>query len=188
MQAKLPPNHLFEMKKVRRLKALVDQSLAWLLIGLMAAAVLNVLWQVVTRWVLQDPSSFTEELARYLLIWLGLLGAAYAAGQGLHLSINLVPTRLAHSGRKKLEGLIQIFVFLFALVVMVVGGVQLVELTLRFGQTSAALGAPLGLIYLVIPFSGLLIMFYAAVEMVTISKSFHAESQRRPPGSEMQND
>ena len=69
------------MQKIRRT---IDKVLAWFLIGLMGIAVLNVLWQVFTRWVLQDPSSYTEELARYLLIWIGLLGAAYAAGLTAH--------------------------------------------------------------------------------------------------------
>ena len=54
----------------------------WLLGGaicvLMGAMVINVLWQVFTRFVIRDPSSFTEEAARYMMIWVGLLGSAYA--------------------------------------------------------------------------------------------------------------
>ncbi len=151
---------------MERLKKTVDKALAWLLVGLMGTAVLNVLWQVFTRWVLQDPSSYTEELARYLLIWVGLLGAAYAAGQKLHLAIDIIPARLEGRARHGLEIAIEACIFLFGLAVMVVGGLRLVWLTLRFDQTSAALGAPLGVVYLVIPLSGLLIMFYAALEIV----------------------
>ena len=150
---------------MQQLKTRIDQALAWLLIGLMGLTVLNVLWQVFTRWILQDPSSYTEELARYLLIWIGLLGAAYAAGQKLHLAIDIVPGRLGPRARHRLEIAIEASLFLFALGVMVIGGLRLVSLTLRFEQTSAALGAPLGVVYVVIPFSGLLIMFYAAAEI-----------------------
>ena len=150
---------------MRQTKYLIDKTLVWILVGLMSIAVLNVLWQVISRWVLQNPSSYTEELARYLLIWLGLLGAAYAAGQKLHLSIDVVPASLSHRSKQRLVGLVEICVFLFALIVMVVGGSRLVALTLRFGQTSAALGAPLGFVYVSIPISGLLIMFYAAHEI-----------------------
>jgi TRAP-type C4-dicarboxylate transport system permease small subunit len=55
----------------------------------MIMMVLNVAWQVLTRFVLQNPSSYTEELARYLLIWLGLLGAGYCVGQRSHLAIDI---------------------------------------------------------------------------------------------------
>ena len=151
------------MQKIRRT---IDKVLAWFLIGLMGIAVLNVLWQVFTRWVLQDPSSYTEELARYLLIWIGLLGAAYAAGQKLHLAIDIMPQRLTGRARHRLEIAIEVCVFLFALGVMVVGGVRLMMLTLRFDQVSAALGVPLGFVYLVIPLSGVLIMVYAVIEII----------------------
>ena len=73
-----------------RAKKMIDKRLELALIILMGVNVLNVLWQVFTRFVLRDPSSFTEELARYLLIWVGLLGASYAAGKKMHLAIDVV--------------------------------------------------------------------------------------------------
>lgn len=147
---------------VPRVRATIDTVLAWVLTALVGLSVINVLWQVFTRWILQDPSSYTEELARYLLIWIGLIGSAYAVGLKLHLAIELLPERLEGRARDWLELVIQVFVFAFALAVMVVGGYQLVTLTLRFEQTSAALGLPLGYVYSVVPISGLIIMFYAA--------------------------
>jgi hypothetical protein len=60
----------------------------------MAVSVLNVLWQVFTRFVIRHPSSYTEELARYLLVWVGLLGAAYASGHKLHLAIDLFSQKM----------------------------------------------------------------------------------------------
>ncbi|MEM9666973.1 MAG: TRAP transporter small permease [Bacteroidota bacterium] len=121
------------------------------------------MWQVISRFVLNDPSSFTDELARYLLIWVGLLGASYASGQHLHLAIDLLPTLLKGRRRALLLLIIEILVFLFALGIMVIGGVRLVSLQLLLGQTSAALQLPLGVIYLVLPVSGALIMFYTSL-------------------------
>ena len=144
-----------------RLRHAVDRILAVTLIVLMAAAVLNVLWQVMTRWVLNDPSSYTEELARYLLIWVGLLGAAYAAGKKMHLAIDILPTKLTGRSRHVLEIVIDGFVLLFAVFVMIVGGIRLMSLTLLMGQVSAALGIQLGYVYSVIPLTGVLIAFYA---------------------------
>lgn len=155
-------------------KAIVDKVLAAALMILMAANVLNVLWQVFTRFVLKNPSSFTEELARYLLIWVGLLGASYAAGRKMHLAIDVVLQALRGRPRKWIEMLIQVFIFLFSLLVMVIGGIRLVAITLTLNQISAALRIKLGYVYLVLPLSGLLIMFYAA--------HFFVERLRTPAG------
>jgi len=144
----------------------VDRTLGWILVVLVGIAVANVLWQVFTRFVLSDPSSFTDELARYLLIWIGLLGAGYAAGRQLHLAIDLLPKKLTGRPRFYLCVLIETCIFLFALSVLVFGGTSLVVLTLTLGQTSAALHVPLGYVYLVLPLSGLLIMFYAVGAVV----------------------
>ena len=148
---------------VERVKKGIDKFLELALIILMGANVLNVLWQVFTRFVLKNPSSFTEELARYLLIWVGLLGASYAAGKKMHLAIDVVLERI--KARKKIwvEIIIQVCIFLFSLFVMVAGGLRLVVITLTLNQISAALRIKLGYVYLAIPLSGLLIMIYASV-------------------------
>jgi TRAP-type C4-dicarboxylate transport system permease small subunit len=127
----------------------------------MAVSVANVLWQVFTRFVLSDPSSYTEELARYLLIWIGLIGAAYASGRQLHLAIDLLPRRLTGRARTALDVVIRVAVATFAVVVLVYGGTRLVSLTLNLGQTSAALRVPIGWVYLAVPISGALIAWFA---------------------------
>jgi TRAP-type C4-dicarboxylate transport system permease small subunit len=144
-----------------RAKKRIDKLLEFALIILMGANVLNVLWQVFTRFVLRNPSSFTEELARYLLIWVGLLGASYAAGKNMHLAIDVVLQALKKKTKIWTQIIIQISLFLFSFFVMVVGGLRLVAITLTLNQISAALRIKLGYVYLVLPLSGLLIMFYA---------------------------
>jgi TRAP-type C4-dicarboxylate transport system permease small subunit len=140
----------------------VDRILEWLLIALMSMMVANVLWQVATRFLLRNPSSLTEEIARYLLVWVGILGGAYAVGKRIHLAIDLLPARLQGRRKAMLELFIEGCIFFFAALVLVIGGSGLVWLTLDLGQTSAALQIPLGFVYLVLPLSGLLMMFYSA--------------------------
>lgn len=147
---------------MQRIRSGVDQVLKWLVIVLMGVMVLNVLWQVFTRFVLRDPSSYTEELARYLLVWVGLIGAAYAASQKMHLAIDILTARLRGKPRRYVELFIHLCTFLFALLIMVIGGIRLVNLTLTLNQISAALQIKLGYVYLALPLSGLIIMFYAA--------------------------
>ena len=71
---------------LQRIRFTVDTLLEWALILLMATMVINVLWQVFTRFIIGNPSQYTEELARYLLIWLGLFGASYSSSRGAHLA------------------------------------------------------------------------------------------------------
>ncbi|MBN1421449.1 MAG: TRAP transporter small permease [Planctomycetes bacterium] len=141
----------------------------------MGISVVNVVWQVFTRYVLRNPSSYTEELARYLLIWIGLLGAAYATGRGMHLAIDLVPSHLRGAARRRLEMAIGLLVLAFALGGMVYGGSRLVWITLYLHQTSAALRIPLGCVYLAIPLAGLLMAFYAVDRILGASDPRRAE-------------
>ena len=75
------------------LRKIIDKSLEWLLVFLMSILVLDVLWQVASRYIMNSPSSYTDELAGFLLIWVGLFGAAYVAGKREHLAIDLLLQR-----------------------------------------------------------------------------------------------
>lgn len=145
----------------------VDEFLGGLVSALMGLMVLNVLWQVASRYLWGMPSVFTDELANFLLIWVGLLGAAYATGKKLHLAIDILPTRLTGTKRQRLDKLIAAFVTLFSLTVMVAGGGRLVYLTLALEQLSPSLQIPLGYVYVVIPVSGLLIIYYSVDNLKT---------------------
>ncbi len=145
---------------MERAKAAVDRLLEWILIVIVGAMTINVLWQVFTRFVLSSPSSYTDELARYLLIWAGVLGAAYGVSKRFHLAIDLLPRALAGKRRIFLEMFIEVCILAFAFSVMVLGGSQLVSISLQLGQTSAALQISLGYVYSAIPLSGALIVFY----------------------------
>ena len=138
----------------------VDTILSKVLIFLMGLMVINVLWQVASRYLVRNPSVFTDELAGYLLIWVGLLGAAYATGKGLHLAIDLVPRKLQGRRKLMLETVINALTLIFATLVMLIGGSRLVYLTLLLEQKSSALSIPLGYVYFVVPLSGALICYY----------------------------
>jgi TRAP-type C4-dicarboxylate transport system permease small subunit len=158
-----------------KLRNIVDKILERAVVILMGALVLDVLWQVASRYLFQDPSSFTDELAGFLLIWVGLLGAAWAAGMKQHLAIDLLAQKLSPERRKYLDVLVNILVMLFALAVMVVGGIWLVYTRFYLGQISAAMQIPLGYVYLVVPLSGFLIIFYSIDEIARLTKNPNAE-------------
>ncbi|UAB82662.1 TRAP transporter small permease [Zunongwangia sp. SCSIO 43204] len=152
------------------MKKILDKLLGGALVFLMGLIVLAVLWQVFSRYVLQNPSSVTEEIARYLLIWIGLLGAAYASGQQEHLSINILPPKLNPENRIKLMIFINILIIAFCFTVLIIGGGNLVLMNVELGQNSAALHLPLSVVYTVIPISGVLIIIYKLNEIFNPKK------------------
>jgi TRAP-type C4-dicarboxylate transport system permease small subunit len=139
----------------------VDKFLEILLVITMSILVLDVLWQVASRYLFRSPSPFTDELAGFLLIWVGLLGAAWGTGTKLHLAIDLLPRKLDPSKRKYLDMVINILVAIFALTVFIIGGVWLVYTRFYLGQISAALQIPLGYVYLVLPITGIFVLYYS---------------------------
>lgn len=153
------------------MKQKLDKVIGIALILLMAAMVLNVTWQVVSRYVLQNPSSFTDELSRYMLIWLGMLGSAYVAGQNQHLAIDILPNKLEGIKKERLLIFIAAVVLVFGLVVMIIGGANLVFITFMLGQKSAILQLPLAYVYAIIPISGLLVVVYQALQIQTLLTS-----------------
>ncbi|EKE68942.1 TRAP transporter small permease [Gallaecimonas xiamenensis] len=138
----------------------LDSALKWVLIAAMGAIVLVVSWQVLSRYVLQSPSSATEEMARFLLIWVGMLGAAYGYRVRAHLGLSLVTDRLGASWKRRIDALVHLLVMVFAALVMVLGGYKLVRLTLDLKQVSAAMGIEMGWVYSVVPLSGLLMLLF----------------------------
>jgi len=151
---------------MKTLRLALDRLLGSVICVLMAAMVLNVLWQVFTRFVLRHPSSFTEELARYMMIWVGLLGSAYAAGKKSHLALDLITARLHGARKRTSELIIHSSVLLFSLAVLVAGGGRLVYIQLSLGQQSAALQVKLGYVYLAVPLAGVFIVFYSVMALL----------------------
>lgn len=148
------------------MKRKLDKILGSILVFLLAMMVLAVIWQVFSRYIVNNPSSFTEELSRYLFIWIGLLGAAYAAGQQTHLAIDILPPKLNPPNRIKLRIFINVLIILFCLTVLVIGGANLVYVNYDLGQFSAALNLPLSVVYLVLPIAGVLVIFYKVNEII----------------------
>ena len=142
------------------LRKFIDKLLEWALVVLMSVLVIDVLWQVTSRYILNSPSSFTDELAGFLLIWVGLLGAAYVAGKREHLAIDLLKQRSSPQRKYKLEIIISIVIVIFAITVLIIGGSWLVCTRFYLSVKSAALGMPLGIVYLVLPVSGILITYF----------------------------
>jgi TRAP-type C4-dicarboxylate transport system permease small subunit len=149
----------------------IEKILEGVLVFLMSILVIDVLWQVFSRYVLNNPSSYTDELAGYLLIWVGVLGAAYVAGKREHLAIDLLIQRSGPKRKFRLEMIISILIILFSIAVFIVGGTWLAYTRFYLSVKSSALGLPLGVVYLVLPISGILITYFDIDNMYNMVKT-----------------
>lgn len=152
------------------MKSAIDQILRVIVIAIFGTLVVCVTWQVISRYVFGTPSVLTDEIARFLFMWLALIGGAYTFGARRHLAIDLLTAPL--QGRAKLasEALILLVVAAFAGIVMVWGGGTLVTRTLASGQVTPALRISMGWVYGAIPFSGAMILYFCALFFADIAR------------------
>lgn len=143
------------------MRKIIDKIIEVMCTAIMGYMVLAVCWQVITRFVLKNPSTVTEEILRYLLVWTTMVGGAYAYGRRKHLSINMLAKKLPPRAQKLLDIFVQAVVIAFCVVVMIVGDLRLVETT--FDQISSALRLPMPYVYASILVGGVLISFYAII-------------------------
>lgn len=150
---------------------LLNRILEYALIFFMAMMVFSVVWQVFTRFILNDPSVFTDELSRYLLIWIGILGGAYTFSIKRHLALELLVTRLKARNQHVLNIVISCFVLSFSSVALVYGGWSFMMTTLHHNQVSPGLSIGehqllIGYVYTVAPLSGVIICYYACIDIL----------------------
>lgn len=140
-----------------------------ILAALMVATVITVLWQVFSRYILQSPSEGSEEIARFLLIWIGLFGATFCYQKNSHLSLDLLKQKLASKGKIKLTLFGHFVALAFIFSVLIFGGIHLVLITLTPIQLSPVLGMKIAYVYAVVPFTGSIMFLSAFYKIIKLS-------------------
>lgn len=161
------------------MRKIIDKIIEIMCTAIMGYMVLAVCWQVITRFILKNPSTTTEEILRYLLVWTTMVGGAYAYGRRKHLSINMLTKKLSPRGQKVLDIGVQLVVIAFCVVVMILGDLRLVETTSN--QISSALHLPMPYVYASILVGGVLIVFYALLFIIEDIKALGGKSPVRIP-------
>ncbi len=132
------------------------------------AMVVLTCWQVFTRYVLKNPSSWSEELVSYLFAWMALLGASVVTGERGHMNIPVVVEKMGAGAQKFFNIFAEVIAFLFSAIILTYGGVQITNLAM--GQLTSSLGVPVGVFYIVLPLCGVLNMIYAVLNIADILK------------------
>lgn len=144
-------------------KKFMIKLLAGIATVLLSAMTLLVLYQVFTRYVLNSPAAFTEELVRYFLIWTGFIGAAYAFSTREHMALTLVRDKLTGRPHQILVIFIDALILLLAIFVITIGGYKL-AVSAR-AEFSALLGVPRTLVYSIAPISGIFIIIAQIINL-----------------------
>ncbi len=149
---------------MKNLRNILDKVVEYIGMTLLSIMVVMVLWQVFTRTVLNNPNTITEEFVRFSLIWLSMLSSAYVVGKQAHLNVSLLSDKLEGKQKFILEIIIQILFLLFAIIIMIYGGVKYVSITM--GQISPSLGMNMGYVNMAVPVSGIIMFVYSLLNLI----------------------
>ncbi|MEP7159845.1 MAG: TRAP transporter small permease [Dermatophilaceae bacterium] len=151
---------------MKALTKVLDKVLATACVVLFALLVVVVVWQVFTRQVLHNPAAWTEEVSRYVFVWLGLFATALVFSERGHIAVDFVARKLPLGAQKANRVLIQILITSFALIVLVYGGWRAGQGA--WNQSLQALPFTLGQMYIVMPITGILIAIYAVNNIIDV--------------------
>ncbi len=151
---------------MKTLRTVLTRILNVLAGGSFLVMVLLTCWQVFTRYVLKNPSSWSEELVSYMFAWMSLLGASLVTSERGHMNIPLLVDHAGPGLKKFLLCLGEVIAFLFSLIILTFGGVQIARLAM--GQMTSSLGVPIGIFYVVLPLCGILNMIFTLMNIVEI--------------------
>ncbi|EAP2313254.1 TRAP transporter small permease [Salmonella enterica] len=148
-----------------------------LLLGAICCLVLAIMvgiacWQVVSRYILGVPSTLTEEMLRFLLVWVSMLGMAFVAGQKQHISLTTLLDKVSPTIRGWWDIILQVIFIAFSIWVLIIGGLKISAISML--QISPALGIPMGKIYYALPCAGVLIILYGLLNIVDALKANHS--------------
>ncbi len=148
---------------MQALKKIMNKFLAYVTAFFLVVMTVLVVWQVFTRYILNDPSIFTEELVRFILIWTSFLGASYAFGTRQHMALVFLKEGLSGTSKKALMVFIDIIILIFAILILIKGGYNLASNVMTI--KTPILGISKGLVYMIGPVSGVIIAVYQLINI-----------------------
>ena len=151
------------MHTIRKNLNKIAETLSITVIGVM---VILVTWQVITRYVFNNPSAITEQLSRYMFVWLVVINAAYIFGKREHMNMGFLISKWSPKAQRIIGITTEVIVLVFMLTVFVGGGLQSVKIAMP--QMDSALPIKMGIIYLALPISGVLTTFYTACNIIDL--------------------
>lgn len=160
----------------------LDKVLEFICATLLGLMTIFATWQVASRYLLNNPSTVTEELILISFVWMGLLGAAYVFGKQEHMRMSFLVDKLSEKNQIKAQILAEVFIIIFAILILIFGGFNMSQLSM--GQSSSSLQIPMGYVYFALPLSGVITVVYSVlnihkmVKILTNNKRFESEKNK----------
>jgi TRAP-type C4-dicarboxylate transport system permease small subunit len=134
------------------------------LLGLLVLAMTGVtLAQVIARYVFGAPLIWSEEAARYLFVWVSMIGAALAVRQGSHYALTALVERLAESVQRVARALVFVVAFGFIVILLVTGVNETMQAHL---QDAATLPFRMSLPYAAMPVGAALMLLHLVLRTI----------------------
>jgi TRAP-type C4-dicarboxylate transport system permease small subunit len=140
----------------------IDKTIGWACIAFGMLMTVSTLVGILFRYVMTNPLPWTEELARYTMIWMGLMAISMGVKRESHLGLNIIVNLLPEMLQTLLKMISRILMGLFLYILMVYGGKMAMN---GMHQTMPALQIPMGYVLIAVPLSGLI----SLVQLVLIT-------------------
>ena len=189
------------LRVLNKIKFEMTRVLEYVLIFAVFALVASVVWGVFTRaaggWVVSlsggsetgiwaflptGQAKWTEELSRFLLIWVSLLGGAVAFGRHGHLGVDYFVGKLHRDVRLVSAMVVHAVVLFFAIAVLIIGGIKVVSIAFTMEQMTPALNWKMGYVYLALPISGVFVVLYTLESAVVTIAQMRGVEVAEPVG------
>ncbi|WP_319560052.1 TRAP transporter small permease [Marispirochaeta sp.] len=157
-------------------KALFSGVLEWVSLLAFAALIVLTVIQVLSRYVLKMPVTFTEEMGRFLFIWVSLLGAALVMKNDSHMRLDILKDKLS----PRITTILEFFVFAAILIFSAVvfsESFRLIKATTR--QIAPVSRLPMAVVYLVLPISTFFMSLYSVRYMYLAIKKMSRDRNNK---------
>jgi TRAP-type C4-dicarboxylate transport system permease small subunit len=152
---------------IMTVKKFVNNFEEYFVVWTLAGMTILVFVQVVMRYVFSYSLSWSEELSRYVFLWLSWVGASYAVKEGSHFRVEMFANLIKGKHRRRFEIAILIIWFIFSFFLTLIG-TQLVLFLVDTHQVSAAMRMPMAIPYASVPASCLLMCVRLIIEICKI--------------------
>ena len=148
---------------MNKINAIIDKIMNAFLAVSMLALLAGGTWQIFTRWIIRDPSTFTDEFLRYALIWAAMIGSAYCFYKNEHLALDLFSSKATGIPKIALTVFIEAAIVFFVVYVFIWGGIKV---SANATNSSSVMHIPFKILYAVLPVSGVLIVITRIIKYV----------------------
>ena len=161
----------FNMEPIIKKLHHIEDKLDWLasMIAILSFAVMSVLvcMQVISRFFFSYSFQWAEEMGRYLFIWSTMLASSCAVHTHLNIGVDILVNNVKGKAQFAVRLIAQIFMILAVYILTVYGGRQTIDV-FSAGQTATSFPVSAGVLYLSVPVSGALMLYYSVVQLLEL--------------------